>query len=118
MMPYIIIGLITLLILIGLLVFFMARKSGKKQPVDYYTFFIMGIIWVPCGVAIGNWGLVGMGIVFMIMGLVHKDEWKKNHKGWKDFDSKEKKLKILILLVLGLVFLLGLVVFFYVRVIN
>ena len=95
------------------------RRKGIKHKIDYYAFFIMGIFWVGAGISLGigsnNWGLFIMGLVFMGVGLAHKDEWKKNHRTWKQLDSKERKLKIWILLALGIIFLLGVVFYFLSR---
>jgi hypothetical protein len=53
-----------------------------------------------------------MGLVFIAIGLVHKDEWKKNHKAnmWKNLTKDQKRMKGLLiwtligLLILGLLF--------------
>ena len=78
----------------------MILRRKHKAPVDYYTFFIIGIIWLPIGLATGNPSLWILGLVFMIVGLVHKDKWKKNHKPWNKLDKQEQKLRIIIIIAL------------------
>lgn len=69
----------------------MKKKSMKKQKnnsgIDYYTLFNMGIIFTGTGVVflttlsngVGT-GMMGLGIVYMIIGAKHKDEWKIKKK--------------------------------------
>ncbi len=114
---FVLIALIVLaLIFIVVLVF---TKKAKKRKIDYHNFFIIGIIWVGAGVALGigsgNYTLFAMGLIFMILGLVHKKEWKQNiadrKKRWRSMSKKDKKkLMIIKWISIGLV-LLGLLAF-------
>ncbi|MCF7910449.1 hypothetical protein K9L16_02130 [Candidatus Pacearchaeota archaeon] len=107
----ILISIFILLILFGILAIFLTR--GKKHKTDYYSLFIMGIIWIGAGIPLGinsnNWALFAMGIIFMIAGLANKDKWKQNHKTWKNLNSKEKKQKIILMIILGAFVLIGVV---------
>ena len=54
-----------------------------KEP-NYQAFFAIGIIWLPVGVVFMltiNPGLgiafMGMGVVYLAIGLVNRDKWKK-----------------------------------------
>jgi Ca2+/Na+ antiporter len=64
----------------------MAKKQKKKQEVNYYAFFVMGITFLPIGIIFsstispGFMGFTALGIIYMIIGLSHKDEWKTNKK--------------------------------------
>jgi len=116
MIPWIILSVLVLLALFGLIAIWVVKKGGK-QPTDYYALFIMGITWLPIGIfmsfmdgdsSLGNIFII-LGAVYLGIGLAHKKDWKKNHKVLGD---KEKKFKRVILIVLGLLFLLGLVVFY------
>lgn len=107
--PWIMISILIVLVLLGVIAILATRK--KKTKPDYYTFFIMGIIWLAIGIPLDNWGLTAMGFIFAIVGLVHKDKWKENRQTWDKLDSTEKKIKIVIIAILGLLVLAGLVVY-------
>jgi hypothetical protein len=116
--PWILFGIIVLLTLVVLGIFIFIKK-GKKRKIDYHNFFIIGIIWVGAGIALGvsskNYTLFIMGLVFMILGLIHKKEWKQNiadrKKRWQSMSKKDKKKLMIIKWVLIGFVLLGLVVF-------
>lgn len=98
----------------------MKKKTKKnKEEMDYYTFFILGIIWIGAGLPLmittNNWGLFGMGIAFLIIGLSHKKDWKKSYKKWDELSSREKKLKLWIIVLLGAFVLAGIVGYFLVK---
>jgi len=64
------------------------RKRGKPQKVDYRAFFGVGVVFLPAGVALmistknpGMLGIAALGVIYMIMGLSHKDEWENVRKG-------------------------------------
>ena len=114
--PWIMITIGVLIILLGIVAIYVYRTKGKKHKTDYYTFFIMGIIWTIFGIIFYeemSFFLI-MGIAFMIIGLANKDKWEKNHKTWKQSSKSEKKLKIIIM-ALGIVLLVGIIVFFLVE---
>jgi len=51
-----------------------------------------------------------LGIVFMIIGLKHKKEWKKQKK-WKDLEKNEKIIKGMMLIFLALILIYGIIYF-------
>ncbi|MBW2982439.1 LPXTG cell wall anchor domain-containing protein [Candidatus Woesearchaeota archaeon] len=108
--PWILIAIAGIIILLAAVVLLIRRK--KKIPPDYYVFFIIGITWLPLGLVFKNPAFWGMGLIFMAIGLAHKKEWKKNHKTWKQLDKEERKIRIMLLIVLGILVLAGLVLFF------
>ncbi len=67
------ISIIIALIIIGLAIFMIFTKKKINQEPNYKTFFIIGLIWLPTGIVTKNYGLMGMGLVFSIIGLVSKD---------------------------------------------
>ena len=109
MIPWILAAVLGILILFAVIVLFL-RKKYKAHP-DYYVFFIIGITWLPLGLVFQNPALWGMGLVFMIIGLVHKKEWKKNHKPWSRLTKEEKKYRKILITVLGILVLIGFVFF-------
>jgi len=110
MIPWTLISILFILILLGILAFLLIRK--KRRPIDYYSWFIIGIIWIPIGFAMGNYGLWILGIIFAVIGLANKDKWEKNRRSWNKMDKDEKKLMIIIMVLLGLLVAAGLVFFF------
>ena len=114
-------ALILIVILLIFAILYKAKNKGKipKRDPDYYSFFWMGICWlgagIPLAVTTNNWGLLGIGIIFTIWGLAHKKEWKKNHIKHKDLTPAERKIKSWIAIILGIIVLVGLVAFLFIR---
>ena len=106
--PWLIIGIGVLIILFAVIAW--QANRIKKRPVDYYTFFIIGIIWLPFGIATGNTSLWMLGLIFTVIGLAHRSEWKKNRVRWCDLTEEEKRFKRIIIIALTIVFVLGIVV--------
>ena len=90
-------------------------KRKNKTPTDYYTLFIMGLIWLPCGTSIGNYAVSLVGFMFMLIGLLHRKEWNKNKKEWRELDSGQRKLVIFLITLILLVLISGLVYYFIIR---
>ena len=115
-------GAILLVLVILFALIFVKGKKAKKPATDYYAFFVMGITWLPMGIAfrlifpetLVGYFFISLGIIYTILGFVHRKEWKKNHKTWKQLSKQEKNFKIIILIILGLLVLGGLVAFYLV----
>lgn len=106
--PWIIIS-VAFLILLFLVIFIIFRRKKKHKP-DYYTFFVVGIIWTIFGIISRENPLFFiMGLVFMAIGLTHKKDWKKNHKTWKQLDKDEQKLKMWLIIGLAVFVILGVI---------
>jgi len=85
-MPYAIIAIsVVAIIVIGFVVLAVTlrrRKQEEVKPIDYRTFFILGICWLPMGIvfwivmdlAFGI-PLFVMGATFFTIGLVNRDKW-------------------------------------------
>ena len=56
-----------------------AKQSGSR-PADYRTLFVIGISWIPIGLATENDTLWILGIVFIIMGLAKRHKWEADKK--------------------------------------
>ena len=108
--PWLLVG-IGLLIIILAVLFLRSRKTNKRPP-DYYNFFIFGIIWLPLGILFNNNVLWMLGLVFLIAGLVHKKDWKKNRVRWDDFTDEEKKFRKIVIGILTLTLLIGIAAFY------
>ncbi len=103
---FITVGILFVLLIIAIIVM-MRRKSFKP---DYYSLFMMGLIWTAIGIPLKNFFMSALGIIFLVVGLMHKKEWKQNRQAWSKLSKKDKKIRIIILVVLGLLVLAGLVV--------
>lgn len=84
--------LISIGVLIGILaIIAVFAMKGKKRPTDYYSFFVMGIIWLLFGIfmslkygdSLGNIFVI-LGALYSIIGLANKDKWKKNRRTLKN----------------------------------
>jgi amino acid transporter len=116
MIFWIIVGLLVLLLLvfIGALAL---RKDKKLPPTDYYTFFVIGIVWlifgIPMMITSDSPTFFILGLVFTAIGLLHKNEWKKGREAnkWENLSKDQKRMKqIFLWTLLGLI-ILGLLVF-------
>ena len=103
MSTYPIIAITIALILVVLLavMFVVYRRKGEMPETDYRTFFILGITWLPLGLATDNPAFWGMGAVFLIVGLVNKDKWKEQQK-WSDLSQSQRNLKLFVIIGLAL----------------
>ncbi|MFH1064257.1 MAG: hypothetical protein V1729_04210 [Candidatus Woesearchaeota archaeon] len=95
-----------LFVLVCVLCGYMIKHRKKNCPADHYSFFLMGLVWVPVGFALDNYFLSALGFVLMVFGLIHKSEWKKNRHCWGKIDAKTRRV------VVGLATLVGALVFF------
>jgi heme/copper-type cytochrome/quinol oxidase subunit 2 len=90
------------------------RKREFPEP-DYRVFFILGITWLPLGIATDNPAFWGMGAVFLIAGLANRNKWKEA-KNWSDLPSSERNMRLLSVVVgLVIVLALALAVYFMAR---
>jgi len=110
---YLILSLLTGSAVLAVLfaVIFIARNRGQRIEPDYRVFFILGITWLPLGIATDNPGFLGLGAVFMVIGLVNRSKWKKEPK-WSELDPEKRRTKFLI--ILGITVLLAIVIAYYI----
>jgi uncharacterized membrane protein YhaH (DUF805 family) len=108
MIPAIMIAIAVLAVLFAVIAI-VVRRGEKREP-DYRTFFILGIAFLPVGIATDNPGLWGMGAVFLAVGLVNRDKWKDQPK-WPELSPAARRFKLIILI--GLAVLLLATLFFY-----
>ncbi|MBN2095032.1 MAG: hypothetical protein JW727_03210 [Candidatus Aenigmarchaeota archaeon] len=111
--PWLLVAILTLLAVLAVAAVIFRRKDNS--PPDYYSFFIMGIVWLAVGLPLAifssSYALLLMGIIFTIVGLGHRDEWKKNRKKWEKLKPEERKTWILVLALLGFIVLLAFIAF-------
>ena len=104
------IAIALLIIVLGVFALITNRKS--KTPPDYYNLFIIGMIWFCAGVPLKNYALTILGLVFMLLGIMNKDKWKKNRRTWKNLSKKQKRIKMIVVGILTLLLLAGIIVLF------
>jgi formate hydrogenlyase subunit 3/multisubunit Na+/H+ antiporter MnhD subunit len=108
--PWVMASILVLILLLIVVVLMVNKKH--KRPMDYYNLFIMGMIWTVIGIPFENSVLTILGLAFMLSGLVHKKEWKKNTKTWKKLDKKERMIVMWITIILLAVLILGFLALF------
>lgn len=112
------IAALVILIAVVFIVLLLKKKIPHREP-DYQMWFWLGLCWIGAGVPLGisnnNYALFAIGLVFMIFGLAHKKEWKKNKVRWEDLTPIEKKFRYWIFIILGILVLAGLVAFLMIR---
>ena len=104
----VIIVLIAILLTYFIVISSSKQKEEKRTP-NYRALFIIGISWLPIGIATDNTAFWVIGLVFLITGLANKDKWGQETK-WSDLPPKVRKFKITLISVL-IVFLV--IVFSY-----
>jgi len=104
------------LTLLGLVVFAVIayRRRGESREPNYRVFFVMGITWLPIGIATDNPGFWAMGLVFLIIGLLNKDKWK-DEKKWTDLSPYEQKTRLVLMGGLSLMLVVGVVAYILTR---
>lgn len=105
-------GIAAIIIILGI-VFLILAKQGKikKELPDYKNLFILGIIWIPLGIALDNYAFTVMGAVFAVIGGTNKDKWREQPK-WNELPPMQKKIKLTMLIILSLLLLFGLFMYF------
>ena len=91
-MIWILISVAVAIVVLGILAIFFIKAREGKHKVDYYSLFIIGVIWVAVGILLNNSVLWILGFVFFVIGLANKDKWKKNRTDWKKITKKQKNI--------------------------
>ncbi len=102
---WIIVGIFVLMALFA--IFFLRRK--RNIPENYKTWFIIGVTWIPLGIATDNHVFTVMGAIFMAIGLKNKSKWKENDVKWSDLSSDGKKVRVILIATALILILAGLV---------
>lgn len=99
------------IVLLGVLAIFFIKSKEGKHKVDYYSLFLIGLIWVAVGIPLKNSALWIVGVVFFIIGLANKEKWKKNRTDWKKVTKRQKKILYIAIVMLFLLLVAGIIVF-------
>jgi len=107
---WILISIAVLVVLFAVIfIFLVSKKKIKYREPDYYSIFLVGLIWFAIGIPLDNSALWVIGLILLIWGLVNKKKWEKNRVRWENLTKFEKKLRIWIMVVLGVLVLAGLI---------
>ncbi len=73
--------IIAVVLALSIGVFYLVRNRGLETRVDdYRTFFIMGAVFIPIGIATDNYVFSILGLVFMILGATNRDKWRNTQE--------------------------------------
>ncbi len=112
--PIIAVSIALIIMVLLAVVFVVYRRKGEMLETDYRVFFILGITWLPLGIATDNPAFWGMGAIFLIVGLANRDKWKEETK-WSNLTSSKRNTQLLILIGLAVLFTISLVAYVLVR---
>ena len=88
-------SVMSLLLIVGILVTLLVvvlrkrKQTGKARATDYKAFFIMGLAFLPTGLAMMivyfftelpfeiGLPLFALGLIYLVVGLVNRDKWRK-----------------------------------------
>ncbi len=88
-------AIIIILLIIGIAIFAINKREGRKTEPNYRALFILGIVWLPIGIATDNPGLLGLGAVFLIAGLANRSKWKEEPR-WSELSPERRKIMMLV----------------------
>lgn len=101
-------------LILTLLAIFIYQRKGKRQEIDYYSLFTLGLVFFVIGMTTSNPFMWVFGIALFAIGLANRKRWKKQKK-WSQLSKKERKVKIILLIILGVLVIAGLVAFLLVN---
>ena len=86
------------------------KNKGREVEPNYRVFFVLGVTWLPLGIATDNSTFLILGFVFMIVGLTNRSKWKDEPK-WSDLSAERKKIKLALIVALTILLLAGVAFF-------
>lgn len=63
---------------LAVLIIFLVTRFFIGKEINYKSHFTLGIVWSPMGIALDNYWLAGIGVAFLIIGLVNYKSWRKD----------------------------------------
>ena len=116
MSNYIVLGLLIGIAVLGIVFAIVAykRRGELRSELDYRAFFILGISFLPIGIATENPGLWGMGAVFMILGAVNRDKWRDT-PNLSEMEPGKRRIKLIIIGLLTVLLLAILLFYIFVK---
>ena len=113
-----IISIAVAVVVLALLAVVFAKKGEFAKEPDYRGFFIGGVIIICIYIGYSLFrefattsGLLALGVIFMAMGLAHKDRWGKPRRKLTKKELKNKQILMGVLLFLVVLCLVLMLVF-------
>lgn len=82
--------------LLGFALFTIMVRKRDTAPADYYMLFLVGLASLPIGMLSRAYAFTGMAAVIMIIGLLHTNLWKQNHRAWQQLDARQRMGRVLL----------------------
>lgn len=116
MSNYIVLALLIGIAVLGIVFAIVAykREGELRRDPDYRAFFILGISFLPIGIATENPGLWGMGTIFMILGAVNRNKWKDAPK-LSEMEPERRRIKLVIIGLLTVLLLAALLFYIFAK---
>lgn len=89
-------------------VFMFKKGKFKTDEVDYRTYFIIGVTWIPLGIAADMIAFWSLGLIFLLVGLVNYKKWGTPVK----LNKKQQKFMMWVILGLVIAVILSVVIMF------
>lgn len=94
-------SVLILVVLVGVAAMFLYLSRGKNHKTDYFSLFIIGLVWFIAGIPLANSALWVIGLVFIVVGVANSRKWKSYKRlKWKELSRSQKLFKIWTLIVL------------------
>ncbi|MBU0952830.1 MAG: hypothetical protein KKA90_00160 [Nanoarchaeota archaeon] len=83
---WILLGIVALFVLFGAVLLLKVKRGKEPHKPDYYSMFVMGLVWFAIGIPFffvfdsSMSFFFIMGLVFMGIGLRHRDRWEENRR--------------------------------------
>jgi hypothetical protein len=95
------------------MIVFAVRKRKRAQTTNYRALFIVGLSFIPVGITTKDYWIWLIGLVFMIISLANRKEWK-NERKWSDLTNPEKAIRFFMMAV-GIILLIAGITLFFLR---
>jgi hypothetical protein len=92
--PVIFIAIAVVAIFFTYIVVSSSRSTGARRTPNYKALFLIGVTWLPIGLATENTALWSMGFIFLLLGLINKNKWGQETR-WSDLSPEIKRLKLI-----------------------
>ena len=102
---------IAILLIILLIIGVIINRKENIIP-DYHTFFWIGLLWIAIGLPLGSKPIWIIGLIFMIIGLAHQEQWKKQKVKGHELSKKQKEFKKLVIINLTILLLISIALYF------
>jgi len=100
-----------LIVVILLVIVWIIEFKKKEMKPNYYAIFWVGVAWLALGLFSENSILPAVGLIFVVIGLAHKDKWEAGTR-WKDLGKKEKRYFLITIVILSVLVVAALIMYY------